>query len=77
MLYFLSSINFYITWLVFWIFEIILDITEGWEQPKSQIPAFNIMMIHALRQTKSVNKQRYWIALMLVRPKGACVGVAK
>ena len=51
-----SSINFYITWLVFWIFSIILDITEGWEQPKRHIPAFNAMTIRARRQT-NVSKQ--------------------
>ena len=48
--------NFHILWMVFWIFQIILDITESWEQPKRQIPAFNVMMIRARRQTK-VSKQ--------------------
>ena len=26
---------------------------EGWEQPKRQIPAFNVMTIHSRRQTNS------------------------
>ena len=42
--------NVHITWLVFWIFQIMLDIKEGWEQPKPPIPMFNIMTIHAQRQ---------------------------
>ena len=33
-----------------------LDITEGWEQPKRQIPAFNVMTICARRQI-NVSKQ--------------------
>ena len=34
----------------------ILDITEGGEQPKCPIPAFNVMRIHPRRQT-NVSKQ--------------------
>ena len=52
----MSSTNFHITWLVFWIFQIITDITEGWEQPKRPILAFNVMTIRARRQT-NVSKQ--------------------
>ena len=33
-----------------------LDITEGWEQPKRQIPAFNVMTIRARCQI-NVSKQ--------------------
>ena len=33
-----------------------LDITEGWEQPKRLIPAFNVMTMRARRQT-NVSKQ--------------------
>ena len=51
-----SIFVFHITRLVFWIFQIILDITEGWEQPKRQIPVFNVMTIHARRQI-NVRKQ--------------------
>ena len=36
--------------------QIILDITEGWEQPKRPIPALNVMTICARRQT-NVSKQ--------------------
>ena len=52
-----SSFNFHITWLVCWIFSIILEIMEVWEEPKRQIPAFNVMTIHTRRQT-NVSKQR-------------------
>ena len=65
-----SIFNVHITLLVFWIFKIILDITECWKQSKGQIPAFNV------RQTE-VNKHHYWMALTLVRPNSACVGEAK
>ena len=51
-----SIFNFHIAWLVFWIFSIILDIMEGWEQPKGPIHAFNVMMICARCQT-NFNKQ--------------------
>ena len=34
----------------------IQDITEGWEQPKRQIPAFNVMTIRARHQI-NVRKQ--------------------
>ena len=30
---------------------------EGWEQPKPQIPAFNVMMIHTRRQ-RNISKQK-------------------
>ena len=45
----------------------------GLRTTKRQIPAFNVMIIRARRQT---NKQRYWMALTLVRPNSVCVGVA-
>ena len=47
-----SIFNFHIMWLVFWILKFILDIMEGWEQPKRQIPVFNVMKIRVQRQAK-------------------------
>ena len=51
-----SVFNFHITWLVFLILLISLDIGEGREQQKHPIPTFNVMMIHTGHQT-SVSKQ--------------------
>ena len=51
-----SIFNPHITLLVFWVFWFILDITEGWEQPKRQIPGFNVMIICARHQT-NISKQ--------------------
>ena len=68
----LSSVNFHITWLGFFIFYIILDITEGWEQPKHQIPVFNVITIHAQRQT-NVGTQTTLLDWVEVGPPKQCV----
>ena len=51
-----SIFNVHITWLVIWIISIILDITEGWEQPKRQIPVFDAITLSVRRPT-NVSKQ--------------------
>ena len=67
-----SIFNFHITWLVFWIFLIILDIREGQQQPTRPIPAFNVMAIRARRQT-NVSKQTPLLDGVDVGPPKHCV----
>ena len=54
-LYCLSSINFQLSYNLAGFLDILnyTRQTEGWEQPKRQIPAFNVMKIRARRQTNA------------------------
>ena len=71
-----SIFNSHLTCLVFLTFLNELDITDVSESSKCQIAALNVMVIRDQRHAMSVNKQHYWMALTLVSPSGAYVGVA-
>ena len=57
----------YLTRLVFRVFSIKAYLTEVSEQPRRGTPALNVKAIREVTQT-SVNKERYWLTLILLHP---------